>query len=392
LSTTTAQPTTAVLLGGDTAARARGRWRRARGPLLIAAVILVAGVLAGLLRPLTGSDPLSPDNPAADGARAVAQVLTAQGVDVVAVDSTTKAVALAEPGTTLLVIGTYALTAEQVEAIAATGTDLVLVSPEDRDLRTLTDGALQTGFAGPERTVAAGCDDPDAVAAGRITSSGWGLLALDDRAVVCFTANEGEGGAYASVSTGERRVTVLDDAALLTNRTIDEASNAALVLRSLGRHPTLLWFVPTVEMAAAPGIGDQLPPASGPLAGLLVVVVVMAALWRGRALGRVVSEPLPVTVSSVETTLGRGRLYRASRARGHSAAGLRAGTAMRSAARLGLPRSAGASAVIDALAGATGRPPGEIGALLYGPPPAHDTELVALAAALTQLESEVHPT
>lgn len=383
---------TTVVIGGDVAARARSRWRRARGPLLVISILVVVGVLAGLLRPPTGTDPLSPDNPQPGGARAVAQVLGQQGVDVQRVMSSDDAIARATPGVTLLVVGTYALSDAQVTALAGTGADLVLAGPEDTHLRTLTDGAIETAADGRSRTVDAQCEDPDARAAGSAATSGWGLLAVDGRATVCFSDGGDLGGAYAWVQTDQRRVAVLDDAAMLSNQQIDQAGNAALVLRSLGRHPTLLWLRPTAETAAGPGIGDLLPAVSGPLAWLLAVLVAVAALWRGRALGRVVSEPLPVTVSAVETTLGRGRLYRASRARGHAAAALRAGTAMRSAARLGLPRSAGAHEVTDALSRATGRAAPELAGLLYGPPPTDDSELVALAAALTQLESEVHPT
>ncbi len=381
-----------VVLGGDPAARVRSRWRRARGPLVVVAILLVVGVLAGLLRPPTGTDPLSPDNPQPGGARAVAQVLGQQGVEVTRVMTSDEAVALAAPGVTLLVVGTYALSDAQVADLAGTGADLVLAGPEDSHLRTLTDGAIETANDGLPRTVDASCPDPDARAAGSVTTSGWGLLAVDDRATVCFPGAGDQGGAYAWVQAGSRRVAVLDDAAMLTNQAIDQEGNAALVLRALGRHPTLLWLRPTAVTAAAPGIGDLLPPVAGPLAWLLAVLVAVAALWRGRALGRVVSEPLPVTVSAVETTLGRGRLYRASRARGHAAAALRAGTALRSAGRLGLPRSAGAHEVTDALARATGRAAAELVGLIYGPPPTNDSELVALAAALTQLESEVHPT
>ncbi len=116
----------------------------------------------------------------------------------------------------------------------------------------------------------------------------------------------------------------------------------------------------------------------------------MAALWRARRLGRVVTEPLPVVVRSAETTRGRGRLYRRSRSYGHAAASLRAGAATRTARRLGLPHSAGAPAVIDALARATGRTPEDVGALLYGPPPTGDAGLTDLARRLDELESEVH--
>jgi hypothetical protein len=109
-------------------------------------------------------------------------------------------------------------------------------------------------------------------------------------------------------------------------------------------------------------------------------------------MGRVVAEPLPVTVRAAETSRGRGRLYRRARARGHAAAALRAGTARRCAVRLGLPRSATGPAVINALTESTGRSATEIGGLLYGPPPTTDDELGHLTRALEELESEVHRT
>ncbi|RYV49504.1 DUF4350 domain-containing protein, partial [Pengzhenrongella frigida] len=83
-------------------------------------------------------------------------------------------------------------------------------------------------------------------------------------------------------------------------------------------------------------------------------------------------------------------LYRRSRSYGHAAAALRAGAASRSAARVGLPRSAGAPAVIEALARATAWSTEDVAALLYGPPPTDDSGLERLARRLDKLESEVH--
>jgi len=122
----------------------------------------------------------------------------------------------------------------------------------------------------------------------------------------------------------------------------------------------------------------------------LLITVVAFAFWRGRRLGRVVVEPLPVIVRATETTRGRGRLYRRGRAHAHAAAALRAGTISRVAGRIGLPRTATGPEVVDALSRATGRPPEAIDSLLYGPPPTDDASLVALTQALDILESEVH--
>jgi hypothetical protein len=182
---------------------------------------------------------------------------------------------------------------------------------------------------------------------------------------------------------------------VLANARLAEGGNAALALRLLGRQDRLVWYVPSFDdigstEASGPALGDLLPPWTGPVAVQALVVALAAALWRGRRLGRLVTEPLPVVVQAAEATRGRGRLYRRSRAYGHAAASLRAGTASRVATRLGLPRSAGAVAVIEALAHATGRTTDDVAALLYGPPPTDDAGLTELARRLDDLESEVH--
>jgi hypothetical protein len=191
---------------------------------------------------------------------------------------------------------------------------------------------------------------------------------------------------------------VLADSTPLTNLGLPDAGNAALVLRMLGHHERLVWYIPSLDdigsasSSDGPSNGDLLPPVVPILALQLLLVAAVAALWRGRRLGRVVTEQMPVVVRAGETTRGRGRLYRRARSYGHAAAALRAGTTARSCARLGLPRSAGAEVVIDAIARSSSRSPQQIEALLYGPPPTDDLGLAQLARDLDHLESEVHRT
>ena len=54
----------------------------------------------------------------------------------------------------------------------------------------------------------------------------------------------------------------------------------------------------------------------------LWLVVVLVALWKGRRLGPLVAEQLPVVVRASETVEGRGRLYRSRRARDRAADGV----------------------------------------------------------------------
>lgn len=399
----TVAATSTVMGDGTTASgRARSRWRRAAVPLVVVALLALVALLAAVLRPATSATPLAPDNPEPNGGRALAQVLERQGVTVEHVTTSAEATAAAVPGTTLLVTSTFFLLPEQVDALVDTGADVVLAEPDWMALDSLTDGAVDTGWAdGSSATVLAPwCQDPDARAAEGIDSDGAGFVSYGD-ATMCFPHPEEDAFgerqyAYAVWDDGVRRVTAIDDATLLTNGRLADEGHAALALRALGRHDRLVWYVPAFQDA---GVGTEVQPTgsllpawAGPLGAQLVVVALAVALWRGRRLGPVVTEPLPVTVRAAEAVVGRGRLYRRSRSRGHAAAALRAGTARRAAARLGLPRSAGAPEVIEALARATGRETPQVADLLYGPPPTDDAGLVDLTRRLDELESEVHRT
>src|SRR6187402_2015930 len=98
MSTTTAEPAPART----------GPWRRHRTTLVIVGAAVVVALLVGG-RPAT-SEALDPDNPGADGARAVARVLDDQGVDVQVVRGA-EALDRTElgPSTTVLVTSTYLL-------------------------------------------------------------------------------------------------------------------------------------------------------------------------------------------------------------------------------------------------------------------------------------------
>ena len=408
MTTTTgyAPPTSAGLVGDGTTARsrARGRWRRLRAPLAVLAVLLVGGLVLMLPAPRTSTTPLAPDNAEPGGARALAQILQRHGVEVTYVRTIADAErAAAQAGSTLLVVGDYYLYDDMAARIAASPADLVLVDTTSMLPQLAPEVGTQYGTATQGETRTAACDDPDATAAGTVTASG-SLVALAPGVVVCFPAEGAAGadaaaGAYAVVDQGGRRITVLADATPLTNAALPDEGNAALVIRALGRHPHLVWYLPSSNdlgldagAPSGPALTDLVPPVVPLLAVQALLVALAAAFWRGRRLGPVVTERLPVVVRAGETTRGRGRLYRRTRSYGHAAASLRAGTAARCAERAGLPRSAGPAAVVDAVARSTGRAPADVDALLYGPAPDDDRSLARLAAELDHLESEVHRT
>jgi hypothetical protein len=183
-------------------------------------------------------------------------------------------------------------------------------------------------------------------------------------------------------------------AELFSNQRVDRADNAAAALRLLGQQDRLVWYVPDPRDVPSGDTGspaDKLPGGLFPALWLLVAAVLATMLWRGRRLGPLVSEPLPVVVRAVESTQGRGRLYRRVRDRGHAADILRAAATRRIASRLRLPAGTGPAWVAAAVAEATGADARAVHDLLVTAPVTDDTELTRLADDLAALEREVHP-
>ena len=111
------------------------------------------------------------------------------------------------------------------------------------------------------------------------------------------------------------------------------------------------------------------PPWVTPLILLVVLFGLAAAIWRGRRLGALVAERLPVVVRANETMEGRARLYERAGSREHALDSLRIGALARLAKLCGLPRRATLDDVIDAVAALTGA-----GVTVVGPAGGEDEE------------------
>lgn len=359
---------------------------RRRGTLLVVGIlvlVVIAVIVTQLTQTRTSTDPLAPDNPEPDGARAAAQVLREQGVDVTYVRTTSAAISEAEAGSTLLVLNPDSLSDVQQEAIAQVDADIVLVGLRSASLGPLTDRIEIEGYV--ERTNhVVDCGDEHARAAESITAGG---AVVSGDVEGCF--NDGDGALYAAWTEGDQSWRVLTDSWMLSNEGLAVAGNAALVFRSLGSHDRVVWYLPDPSDT----FGSESPldqfPLPAPVIVMLFLVGVALVLWRGRLLGPVVVEPLPVEVKASETTRGRGRLYRRAGAHAHAASALRAGFVARVAGRIGLPSHAGPDEVVETLARASGRSPDAITDVLYGAPPTDDEGLSSLTHALDTLESEV---
>jgi len=209
----------------------------------------------------------------------------------------------------------------------------------------------------------------------------------------CYGAAGHERGLYSSADNG--KLVVLGSTAIIGNRLLDENGNAALTLRTLGSQPHLVWYLPGVAdlgTAASPKTLDELAPDWVAVLGpWLTFVALLAVFWRGRRLGPLVFEPLPVIVRAAEAAEGRARLYHDAHAVDRAADNLRAGTLVRLAGSLRLGAGVESADVAAAAARHLGRDPADMYRFLHRRPQT-EAELVRWAQELAGLEKEVTTT
>lgn len=377
-------------------ATARSRLRDLRRPLAVGALVLLVGVVVAVSQAGNARGYLDPDAATPAGARALRVLLEEHGIHFSTVGSSGAALTSASSGDALLVATPDGLSPHQLDQIEQSRADLVLVDPTPSVLDRLApwlsvDDSVRTE---PRDAV---CDLRAARQAGRAFTGGLsfgGKTPEGGTLTLCYAVNGAATVAQARLASG-RVITVLGSGAGLTNDLLAQEGNAALALNLLGARQNLVWYVAQQvidETSGTQSLGDLLPPWVGLAVLQLCIGVVVLALWRGRRLGPVVEEPLPVVVRAAEATEGRARLYRRGGARDRAAQNLRAAVLARVVPLVGQGRGADPAAVTDAVAARTGRPAAEISALLYGPAPRDDSALVRLASELDVLERMVRRT
>lgn len=354
--------------------------------LTLVAVSAIAAISTYLTAPRPGGR-MDPASTGPNGAHALVALLRNHGVTVVVADSVATVEKAARPGTLLLVGQTRRVAGEDLlHRIANTPADLLLVEPTSH---------ARAALAPDIRTEGADTfsDQPDCPlpAANRAGSVQFGpsdtYAAATDRPVVsCY------GGKLVRYRDGERTVTVVGSSEFMTNGALLHAGNAALAMNLAGARSRLIWYAPQhIEGGSQPSatIFDLIPANVTWIVWQLWLVVALVAWWKGRRVGPLVAEDLPVVVRASETVEGRGRLYRSRRARDRAAQALRTATLQRLLPLLGLSPQAPPPAVATAVAHRIGADTESVRHRLFGPPPVTDTDLVHLAKALDDIERQV---
>ncbi len=300
-------------------------WRRHRTTLLIVGALVAAvGVVIWSTDGGQENDArFDPANPGADGARAVAQVLEDEGVDVhVARSADAFDDESVGAGTTVVVTSTEHLGPSTLDRLldGTRQARLVLIEPSGLVTGELgLTGFPETHGLGDGRDAA--CDDPL-----------YDGLTMEVDQAVAYPGDGCFADAGAAVLAERDGAVLFGAGEALTNDQVLRADNAAVALRLLGQSDDLVWYVPALEDLSGgdeTGLGPLLPRWIEPGLWLLLVAAALLVVWRARRLGRLATEPLPVVVKAIETTRSRGRLYRRAGDRGHAAAACARSPALR---------------------------------------------------------------
>jgi len=364
--------------------------RRVSGSTLLIVGGLVAAVLTVIVLVGQGAGryaDLDPDNADPNGARALAQVLEDQGVDLTVVrnaddlDETD-----VDADTTVVVTSTELLgqsTTDRLVARAAAGR-LVVVDAGPGTTEAFGLATLPMGVE-VDDPVEADCADPTYADLSLAVDFGY-AYPVDGG---CFTTADG-----ALLAEPRPGLELLGAGQALSNDQVLRADNAAVALRLLGQTDRLVWYVPSLDdLVADDGVSlaTLLPQWLRPALWIVAIAAIALLVWRSRRLGALSVEPLPVAVKAIETTRSRGRLYRKAGDRAHAATVLRAAARVRAAERLRLGSHPDPDTLVRDVARHTGLPLADVDALL-GPravPPATDHDLITLADQLAELDREV---
>jgi Domain of unknown function (DUF4350) len=358
----------------------------------VAVLVGLGLVVAVVGRGPEEGNPLDPGSPGPLGTKGLVEVLRELGGQV--------RVSADRPGTgteTALLLSDD-LTPERRQALldwVRRGGTLVVADPSSGVTRVEPAGSTRIGLLDAE--IERRCDVAALGDVGRVSTPGGVVFevpgtqgassAAGTRA--CFPRND---GAWLLVQpVGNGTVVRLGGASVLVNEELGEADNAILLASLLvpAEGTSVQVLQPPLPGGGNAGLGDLVAPRVRLALWQLVVAFVLLALWRARRLGRPVAEPQPVQLPGAELVVAVGNLLQRAKGRGQ-AAGLLTDDLRRSLAeRLGLPPSAPADQVADAVAARTAIPRERVLRTLTQRTPRDESELVALSQAIDTVRREV---
>lgn len=380
----------------------RQLWTRARGVILAGALLLITGLVLAMLQSGERYGTLDPRSAELHGTRALAELLRDEGVSVSLVTTTTEAEAAVDKNTTLVITRPQLLGTRQLTNLRAAYSDVggrtVVLGPGPEQASIL----LPEVRAAHEAQItqrSPGCTARFATRAGSVTFGGFSYATSAASVDACYYSQGLPTLVRVPDSTGTGDTVVAGAGDFLRNDRLDEQGNASLALQLLGSRPHVVWYLPSLADPAAQDGNDEslldLLPAGWIWGSVqLALAGVLAALWRARRLGPLVTENLPVVIHASETTEGRARLYHQTKSRERAADVLRSSVRHRLASHLGVPALQADTPEVLAPAvtahtstlQVTAGDEGDVRSLLFGATPSTDDELLQLVSRLDALD------
>lgn len=361
----------------------RRRWRGIVATLALLGGLLAAGLLAAG-QPREGL-PLEPDSVAADGTRALVEMLEGLGADVVVGTAVPEAA-----DTVLLLVDNLAdeRRADVLDRVEA-GATLVLVDPASE---LAPEPVGQTGFGFLDTPLSRGCEVDALADVDRVSPGDAPTLAVPDDGVGCFV--RGEGAWLVAEPRGQGTVVTTGGPRWMTNQSLGEADHARLAAALLApeRDATVAVLPPRL-LAEGEGVDSPLELVSPGVWAAMVQLVIAAALlawWRGRRLGEPVFEPQPVALPGSELTLALGELHASRGDAAYAGSVLRAHARRDLARRLGLPPDTEPDRLGEA-ARRAGAAADDVEVVLLAGLPDDDDGVLALARAAERVEAALAP-
>ncbi|MBO0866823.1 MAG: DUF4350 domain-containing protein, partial [Mycobacterium sp.] len=284
--------------------------------LTLAALCAVAAITTYLTAPRPGGQ-MDPASTGPEGAHALVALLRSHGVDVVIADNVAEVENATRPDTLLLVAQSQHLTSDTLlHRLANTPADLLLVEPTSRARAALAPGIRSGGASMQDSKPDCGLREADRAGSVQFGPTNTYTSVADLAVTSCY------GGALVRYRHGQRTITLVGSADFMTNGGLARSGNAALAMNLAGDRARLVWYAPQRiegETSSSATIFDLIPKNVSWIVWQLVLTVILLALWKGRRIGPLVAEELPVVVRASETVEGRGRLYRSRRARDRAA-------------------------------------------------------------------------
>lgn len=358
--------------------RSRAKHRAWTWIAVVTTVLLSIGAGAALRGP-GSTAPLDPDSATPPGSMALANLLSDRGVSVHKRHTMSEATAV-EPSQTLLIVNSPLISDPAGSALTRTKAKRTIVVGAEGGAATLVQGRED---AEPTE-LAADCPLPEARVAGSASFSDQLITGTADH---CFSGASGAGLLFRD------SLFVLADGSALMNQNLAVAGNAAFSLNLLSTSDEVIWFIPSptdpgLTDGNAASLGDLLPKWIAPTVWQALVVFVVLALWRGRRLGPLIRESLPIIIPAHETDEGYASLLQRNGQAGVAAAALREASMSRLASMSDLPADSGTDVLAGSLAARLGEPEESIADVLWQRPVTTGSELAELRLELTGLEEQ----